>query len=764
VFIILKNCFEKIEKQKTKKEGGQKMKKLLTVLVTAALVLSFLIARPLSVNAAGFKDVPDSYWAKGQIDYLVTKGIVAGYPDGTFKPAEAVTREQFAKMVCIAKGLKEYKPATSTFKDVASSRWSFGFVEAAVKAGYIKGYTDGTFKPERSITREELAVLGVRVIGKETEANSIKESFVFANDEDKISSWAVGAMTIAVRPKVQMLKWDDLRNIRPKTAATRAECAHAIYSILVPPGSIGKKTLINLSEEGPENFFPAISDSAYTAQAATYIYGAMVTMKPGGTIYPDMVKAIPSLSNGLLKLNNAEGTVETTWILRKGLKWSDGQPVTVDDIIFAYNMYMNDAVQIVSRYPYDYIQEIKKIDTYTLYVKWNILDNVILTGLPIYPKHILGPIYDEDPALINSADYGTKNPIHCGPYIVDKYVAGQYTTYKKNPNWYGGEPVLDSITDRVIQDTNTQFANLLAGGIDTGSAILTLDLAKKVDQQMAKIMDVYYNVGSSFGIMQLNLTSEWFKDVRVRQAFRYAVDWKEVARRAAVGDNPAISFVPAGTWAAKDVLSQYVYNVDKANELLDAAGWKWNADHTLRILPSGTQAVLKVPYAQGAAFREREVTILQPYLLKVGIKLEHGPMDFNALLDSETKGTFIMTLHGISYSEYDPVGSMVSLQTKEIPTAENGYAGQNVNRYSNPEMDALVTQALNEGFKSQTDRIPALNKIQEIYGRDLPFILLEHRMYPDVVRKGLQGWEHFFAGTAYYNWNCPYWFWDTNIG
>jgi len=672
--------------------------------------------KPLSVEAAGFKDVPDTYWAKGQINYLVSKGVVEGFPDGTFKPETAVTREQFAKMICVAKGLKEYKPAKSTFKDVASSRWSYGFVEAAVKAGYIKGYPDGTFKPENSITRQELAVLGVRVLGKEKEANAITESFVFANDEDQIGSWAVGAMTIAVRPRVQLLKWDQFRNINPTKASTRAECAHAIYSILVPPGSIGKKTLVNLSEEAPENFFPATSDSAYTQQAATYLYGSMVGMMPGGTIYPDMVKKIPSLKNGLLKIDTEKGVTETTWILRKGMKWSDGAPITVDDIIFTYNMYMNDAIQIVSRYPYDQIPKdgIKKIDDYTLYVKWNTLDNSVLLGLPIYPKHILGPIYDKDPSLINSADYATKNPVHCGPYMLDKFVAGQYVTYKKNPNWYGGEPVLDTITDRVINDTNTQFANMIAGGIDTGSMILTLDLAEKVEKDMAKTMNVYYNKGTSFGIMPLNLTSDWFKDVRVRQAFMYAIDRAELCRRARVGNDPALSVVPAGTWAFKNVLGQYAYNVDKANQLLDAAGWKWNADHTLRILPNGEQAVLKIPYSEGATFRESEVTIMQPMLAKVGIKVEHDPMDFNALLDSETKGTFIITLHGVSYPEYDPTGMFISMQSKEIPSEANGFAGQNVERYSNPEMDKYVAQALNEGFLSQKERIPALYKCQEI--------------------------------------------------
>jgi peptide/nickel transport system substrate-binding protein len=78
-----------------------------------------------------------------------------------------------------------------------------------VTKGVIAGFPDGTFKPENNITRQELAVLGVRVLGKEAEASKITQSFIFANDESKVASWAMGAMTIAVRPKVQILKWDN---------------------------------------------------------------------------------------------------------------------------------------------------------------------------------------------------------------------------------------------------------------------------------------------------------------------------------------------------------------------------------------------------------------------------------------------------------------------------------------------------------------------------------------------------------------------------
>jgi peptide/nickel transport system substrate-binding protein len=739
------------------------MKKFLVFVLVLSFLIGVFVARPASVSAAGFKDVPATYWAAKKINYLVTKNVIVGYPDGTFKPESPVTREEFAKMVCVAKGLKELKPSKATFKDVSLSRWSYGYVEAAAKAGYIVGYPDGTFGPARNITRQELAVLGVRVVGQESAASAIKEPICFANDESGIASWAVGAMTIAVRPKVQLLTWDSFRNLRPTVAGTRAECASEIYSIMVPPGTNGKDSIVVLDEQGPENFFPLTSDSAYTQRDVTYMASSLTTYTPTGIAYPDAATAVPSLSNGLLKVNSSTGEVETIFHLRHGLKWSDGQPLTAQDAIFSYNMVMNPKVQVVSRYPYNLITSITAPDDYTIDIKWSSVDAYEVFGVPLYPKHILGPIYDQDPALINSADYVTKDPVYSGPYELDTYVPGQYITFKPNPYYYGGQPVLNKITVRIIEDTNTQFANMLAGGIDAGSEILTLDLAEKVEQQLGKQFDVYYNKGTAFGILNFNCQSNWFNDVRVRQAFYYAIDRTVLVQRASVGFDPALSLVPAGTWAYENVLSQYKYDPDKANQLLDEAGWKWNADHTQRILPDGTPAVLKIPYAQGATFRESEVTIMQPMLAAIGIKAETDPVDFNGLLDSETKGTYTVDLHGIMYDAYDPTSGMVSLQTSQIPTEENGWAGQNVNRWSNSQEDTLVAQALKDAFLPQSQRVATLDKIQEIWGQQIPFMLLEQRVYPDFVAKGLQNWDHYFSGTIYYNWMCSYWYFDNNL-
>ena len=729
------------------------MRRFLSVVLAVVLLLA--VGSPvLTARAAGFKDVAASYWAYDAITALAAKNVVAGYADGTFKPEGKVTREEFAKMVVLAKGLALVKPATPTFSDVAASRWSYGYVEAAAKAGYINGIGGGKFGPAAEIKRQDMAVLLVRVLGKEAEAKGIKEAVTMSNDEPSIGAYAIGAMTIAVRPRVQLLSWDKFRNLNPTKSATRGDCAYAIYNTMTPPGS-GKTSITLAEENAPENLFPLISDSAYTLKAVTFLASGLIGMTPYGVIYPEMAKYVPTLANGHL-IRNADGTVISEMELRKGLTWSDGQPVTIDDYIFSHKLYMSDDIQVVSRSPMDLVTNIQKINDYKCRITWKNWDTYIPTGWGIYPQHILGPQFTKDPKSINTSDFNN-NPVYCGPYVVKTNVQGQYITYAANKNWFGGQPAFDTITERFIDDTNTLLINMLTGTIDVSSESLPLDLAKQFEAKMGNNFNVYYNKGTTSGIMQWNIASPWFSDKRVRQAFYYAIDRALITQKAMVGNDPVLSCISSGSAYFKPVLAKYNYDPDKANALLDAAGWKWNAAHTERILPNGTPAVLKVPYSAGAAFRIRETTLMQPMLAKVGITVQHAPMDFNALLDSETNGTFILTLHGISFDNYDPYGSVLSFRSDQIPTEKNGMQGQNVSRYSSPEMDkwlyaaqkATTTAALNEAY----------SHIQDIFAEDLPTFYMEQRVYPDEVRKGLKGYDHFFSATVYNNWNVQYWYW-----
>jgi peptide/nickel transport system substrate-binding protein len=367
----------------------------------------------------------------------------------------------------------------------------------------------------------------------------------------------------------------------------------------------------------------------------------------------------------------------------------------------------------------------------------------------------LGPQFDKDPASINTSDF-SNNPVYCGPYTVKSKVEGQYTIYSSNKNWFGGEPALETITVKYIDNTNTLLINMLTGQIDVSSQSLTLDLAQQFEQKMGDKFNVYYNKGTSAGFFEWNLTSNWFKDKRVRQAFYYGIDRSLLTVKSMVGFEATMSCM-LGTVYDKPVLAKYAYNPDKANELLDAAGWKWNAAKTERTLPDGTAAVLKIPYTAGATFRIREVTIIEPMLAKLGIKAEHDPGDFDALMDSATAGTFSCFLHGISYSAYDAFGFVQSWHSNQIPSEANGFSGQNNARYNNPEMDKWIDAA--QKGTTAAALTEAYTHIQEIFAEDLPVLLLEQRVYPDEVRKGMKGYDHFFSSTVYHVWNIQYWYW-----
>ncbi|HZD59517.1 MAG TPA: S8 family serine peptidase, partial [Anaerolineae bacterium] len=91
-----------------------------------------------------FKDVPVTYWAYSYIYYLAEKGIVSGYPDNTFRPANPVTRAEFSKMICLAMGWTLVDPATASFPDVAKSYWAYKYIETARAHGAVIGYPDGS--------------------------------------------------------------------------------------------------------------------------------------------------------------------------------------------------------------------------------------------------------------------------------------------------------------------------------------------------------------------------------------------------------------------------------------------------------------------------------------------------------------------------------------------------------------------------------------------------------------------------------------------
>ncbi|QHT62338.1 hypothetical protein GXP70_21715 [Paenibacillus lycopersici] len=227
-------------------------KKMVSLSVAGSLSLSLLSA---ANGAAAEAQEPVSatdikgHWAEKDIAQWIADGWITGYGDGSFQPNKAVTRAEFIALVNRAFG---YAAAgSSAFKDLPSSAWSYLDIQKAVQAGYITGFADGTVHPNAPITRQEIAVIVERLLGlkpSEQDAGSFR-------DAASIPSWSKGAIGAAMANGI-MGGYED-KTFRPANDATRAEAvvilSHALQAKAAPA------TFAEAGVYGPETGVQTIS-------------------------------------------------------------------------------------------------------------------------------------------------------------------------------------------------------------------------------------------------------------------------------------------------------------------------------------------------------------------------------------------------------------------------------------------------------------------------------------------------------------------------
>ncbi len=207
---------------------------LALMLVVSPFVLPMKAAVPV-VAATQLSDI-SGHWAEAVILKLVEKGYVNGYPDGTFLPNNPVTRAEFVKIVSGVLGITPASGGTSSFPDVAASDWFFGYVVAAVEKGFVSGYPDGTFKPNNPITRQEAAK--VIVAAKAFDVTSIDVTKILENakftDSAEIGDWAKPYVAAAF--DLGILKGYPDGSFGPAANITRAETAAIGYRVMPKTG------------------------------------------------------------------------------------------------------------------------------------------------------------------------------------------------------------------------------------------------------------------------------------------------------------------------------------------------------------------------------------------------------------------------------------------------------------------------------------------------------------------------------------------------
>jgi hypothetical protein len=212
---------------------------VLMVLGTTAGTIAPLTITAPSLAQVNFSDVQSDYWATQFIQQLSQRGIIAGFPDGTFHPEDPVTRAQFAAMINKA----FQKPALRQqvkFKDVPNNYWAYNAIEQAYTIGFLSGYPGNIFRPNENIPRQQVLVslangLNYAPTGN---ADTVLQQY---NDASGIASYARTPIAAATEKQI-VVDYPDLKTLNPTVNATRAQVAAFIYQALV---SSNQATAIN---------------------------------------------------------------------------------------------------------------------------------------------------------------------------------------------------------------------------------------------------------------------------------------------------------------------------------------------------------------------------------------------------------------------------------------------------------------------------------------------------------------------------------------
>ncbi len=202
------------------------------LVLTAGVAPIFLSPAPaMAQPATNFSDVR-GHWAQDYIRALANRGIISGFPDGTFRPSQPVTRAQFSAIVTKAFNSAKERDALR-FEDVPSDYWGWSAVRDAYETGFMSGYPDGSFRPEQNIPRVQ--VLVALANGLDLARNAGQGGVGLYRDAARIPDYARVSVAAATNSGI-VVNYPNVSVLNPNQSATRADVAAFVYQSLVNRG------------------------------------------------------------------------------------------------------------------------------------------------------------------------------------------------------------------------------------------------------------------------------------------------------------------------------------------------------------------------------------------------------------------------------------------------------------------------------------------------------------------------------------------------
>lgn len=509
------------------------------------------------------------------------------------------------------------------------------------------------------------------------------------------------------------------------------------------------RTLVIGITQYPATLHPNIDSMA----AKSYVLGAV--HRPFTAYGPDwqprcyLCVTLPTFENGLAVEEltpEGERGVAVTYEIHPNATWGDGTPVTTDDVIFTWEVGRHPLSGVVSAETYRRIWKIDRIDDKRFTLHSNKLTyqyNLIAPDL--LPAHLEREVFEADPATYRNRTLYDTHPTHpglwFGPYRIAEVASGSHIVLERNPSWYGDPPWFDRIVIKAIENTAALEANLLSGNIDMieGSLGMSLDQALAFEKREGSRFRVHYQPGLVYEHIDLMLDHPLLADRRVRQALLYAIDRETLVQQLFAGRQPvADSAVHPLDWVHEPDVPKYPYDPARAAALFAEAGLRPGPDGIL-IDAAGRRLRLELMTTAGNRTRELVQQVLQAMWRKVGVEIviknEPARVFFGETV-SKRKFTAMAMFAWISAPESVP---RTTLHSREIPSAENGWSGQNYTGYRNPRMDELIDAIEVELDRDRRKQL--WSELQRLYATDLPALPLYFRAEPHIWPNWLEGPE-----------------------
>ncbi|HTV46916.1 MAG TPA: peptide-binding protein [Phycisphaerae bacterium] len=459
----------------------------------------------------------------------------------------------------------------------------------------------------------------------------------------------------------------------------------------------------------PTTLTPYVVKDLYGAIAQQWVLESLVN------IDPNTLEFIPWLAESYRI--SADG-LTITYKLRKNACFSDGSPVTAQDVVFSFNTIMNPDVDCAQvRGYFEFVKSCTAVGTDTVIFKFTqpyFLSLYETGGMQIIPEKYY--------QFIKGSDFNNRGTllVGSGPYKLDQWTAGQQMVFVRNPHYWGPRPAFDRIVYRFILNPQAELQSYLNGEIDA------IDITPGVDPEIwnkytadpdfvkNNLFYKFFSLDTGFWFIGWNELKPEFTDRQTRTALAMLVDRDSIVKTFLHGlgthiTGPFSPISPQNDPGIKPI----PYNPAEARKLLAQAGWRLGPDGVLQ--RNGTEFRFQLQMHTDNQLYADIASYIKQQLATAGIEMDLEPLEFSVMIQNMDQRKFDAIMLGWSgMIENDPYQLFDSAS---IPNQGNNFVS-----YSDPEADRLMEQARTE--LNDAKRMALWHQLQAVLYRDQPYMFL----------------------------------------